>query len=166
MSITYRSIPIRLLAMREGSGSIDSGARNGAVQRRRLWNVHGDLHCVFLGSCLSLDATKRILRKAKVPGLGGATDHQLHCAAVRLSKQNGPVSKLLDKALERAHRKHWAIYRRLMTPQEVRDQWHRDVKGRRLRWALLGCRASPGKRWRSANRELWRDAHALPRDRR
>lgn len=96
--------------------------------RLRLWEVTSGYHCSVLGTCLSLKATRRIMRKAKVQGLEGATDYQVHCAAVDMSMKSSVVSRLLDKALERAHRKTWKIYSKLETQQALTEQWRKDVR--------------------------------------
>ncbi len=113
--------------------------------RRRLWEVHCLHHCAVLGTCLSLKATRKILRKAGVPNLGGASDYEVHCSAVDLARRDGIVSRLLDKALERAHQRKWAVYRKLTTAEEVRAQWNADVESNDLAsafWAVVHHPAS------------------------
>ncbi len=113
--------------------------------RRRLWEIHHGHHCAILGTCLSLKATKKILRKAGVRHLGGASDYEVHCAAVDLAQRDGIAARLLDKALERAHQRRWAVYRRLSTVEEIRAQWQADVEANELAagfWAVLHHPAS------------------------
>ena len=123
--------------------SMKSGSKHeDAVrsQRLRLWDVHHGHHCSLLGTCLSLKDTRRILRKAQVAGIEGATDYQVHCTAVDLAQHAGTVSRLLDKALERTHSKTWATYRRLTTVAELKKQWRNDRDAGRIAgpfWAVL-----------------------------
>ena len=91
---------------------------NPRKARRRLWEIHHVHHCAILGTCLSLKSTRKILRKAGVRDLGGASDYEVHCTAVGLARRDGVAARLLDKALERAHQRRWAVYRR--PTQEVR----------------------------------------------
>ena len=108
--------------------------------RRRLWEVHHGNHCAILGTCLSLKATRRILRKAKIPNIGGATDYAVHCTAVDLAQHRGTVARLLDKALERTHAKSWAVYGRLRSADHLRAQWRHDLQAGDITgpfWAVM-----------------------------
>jgi hypothetical protein len=75
----------------------------GPTRRRRIWDLGESLHCSIIGTCLTTDEIRRLLRKI---GLGGpdATDHALHGLAVVLANRQDVGSKLLNKALDERHR--------------------------------------------------------------
>ncbi len=120
-----------------------SASHPGSAQRKvrlRLWEVHHGNHCAILGTCLPLKATRRILRKAKVPGIERATDYAVHCTAVDMAQHRGAAARLLDKALERTHATTWAVYGRLKTRDDLVAQWRRDVRAGNITgpfWAVM-----------------------------
>lgn len=96
--------------------------------RLKLWEIPAAYHCIILGTCLSLKATRRVLKKVGVMDLEKATDYKVHCTAIDLASRAGIPAKLLDKELERTHRKYWMVYKRLSTVKELRTQWLKDSK--------------------------------------
>lgn len=72
-------------------------------RRCRIWDLGDTLHCSIIGTCLSTDELRRLLRKL---GLGSAdsSDHALHGAAVGLAGRHDAAAKLLNKALDERHR--------------------------------------------------------------
>ncbi|HEY4251741.1 MAG TPA: DUF2325 domain-containing protein [Roseomonas sp.] len=77
------------------------GGRPILPQRRRVWELGDSLHCSIIGTCLTTDELKRLLRKL---GVSDASDHTLHGTAVGLAGRQGVGSKLLNKALDDRHR--------------------------------------------------------------
>ncbi len=77
--------------------------RQLAPQRRKLWDLGKSLHCSIIGTCLSADDLRRLLRRMGREGQD-RSDHELHALAVGLAGQPGPAAKLLHKALDERHR--------------------------------------------------------------
>ena len=75
----------------------------GTTRRRRIWDLGESLHCSIIGTCLTTDEIRRLLRKIRL-GPPDATDHALHGFAVCLANRQDVGSKLLNKALDDRHR--------------------------------------------------------------
>src|SRR5215510_1024026 len=73
------------------------------LQRKRIWDLRGTLHCSIIGTCLSTGELRQLLIKLQVPGAAKATDHDLHGQAVAMASNRGGNSKQLHKALDRRH---------------------------------------------------------------
>ncbi|WP_421988600.1 DUF2325 domain-containing protein [Roseococcus sp.] len=72
------------------------------TRRRRIWDLAGTFHCSIVGTCLSADELRRLLRKLDlVPA--GASDHDLHGRGVGLGSKDDHGGKLLNKALDERH---------------------------------------------------------------
>ncbi len=108
-------------------------------RRRRLWEVRRGFACSILGTCLSLDETTRVLRKtACLPPRG--SEYEIHGAAVGLAARDGPVARLLHKALDRAHAVTLRRYARFRTEHELDEAWKEDVERGTVSgayWALV-----------------------------
>ncbi|MDO9713068.1 hypothetical protein, partial [Paracraurococcus lichenis] len=108
-------------------------------RRRHIWELASLFHCSIIGTCLSTNELRRLLRK-----LGQdapyATDHTLHGLAVSLAGRHDQAGKLLNKALDERHR---VVVRRFDAATEVegvRQLWREaleagDIPG--AYWAAL-----------------------------
>jgi hypothetical protein len=72
------------------------------TRRRRIWDLAGTFHCSIVGTCLTADELRRLLRKLD-PAPAGATDHDLHGRGVGLASRDDQAGKLLNKALDDRH---------------------------------------------------------------
>ncbi|WP_149536490.1 DUF2325 domain-containing protein [Siccirubricoccus phaeus] len=108
-------------------------------RRRRIWDLGATLHCSIIGTCLSTDELRRLLRKLGLPA-GDMTDHELHKIGVELAAQQGQASRLLNKALEERHRSAIRRFGAAAGRDSVRRLWREalesgDIPG--AYWALL-----------------------------
>ena len=113
---------------------------NRPVRRRRLWEIEGGYQCSILGTCLSLERTKKILKKAGAARISSLSDYEVHCHAVSAAQSSGPVAKLLDKALERAHESAGRRYFRMHSVEMLRQAWRQDASQGNISgayWALM-----------------------------
>ena len=78
-------------------------SRPAIPRRRRIWELGSTMHCSIIGTCLTTDELRRLLRKLGFEA-PDATDHALHSTAVGLAGQQDIASKLLNKALDERHR--------------------------------------------------------------
>jgi hypothetical protein len=61
-----------------------AAAPEGPARRRRIWELGETLHCSIVGTCLSTDELRRLLRKLGA-GTSDADDHALHRIGVELA---------------------------------------------------------------------------------
>lgn len=115
-------------------------AAPGASRRRKLWELDPRLHCSVIGTCLDLDALRRIGSRAGIPVGATVTDYELHHAFVRMAERPLPAVRLLHKCLERTHRRTVARFAEAGDERALAALWAQardsgDVAGGY--WALL-----------------------------
>lgn len=113
--------------------------RPALPRRRRIWELGGTLHCSIIGTCLSTDALRRLLRKL---GFGAveATDHDLHGTAVGLAGQQDVAAKLLNKTLDERHRIAIRRFEAATDRSALRSLWRNAVEAGDIPggyWAVL-----------------------------
>src|SRR3954447_12560498 len=79
----------------------------GPTRRRRIWDLGESLHCSIIGTCLTTDEIRRLLRKIGL-GTPDATDHAIHGLVVGLADRQDVGSKLLNKVLFKVVMNHLA----------------------------------------------------------
>jgi len=100
-----------------------------AAQRRRtkLWEFGSSLHCSIIGTCLSTQELRQVLRRLKLAD-DHATDHDLHRLAVGLAARHDEAAKQLNKALDQRHKLAVAQFARATDERALRAQWSEAVK--------------------------------------
>ena len=122
------------------------------LQRKRIWDLSGTLHCSIIGTCLSTGELRQLLIKLQVPGAAKATDHDLHGQAVAMASNRGGNSKQLHKALDRRHRATINQFEKARSESEVRELWS----------AALARGEVPGAYWAALTHP--HSSHALIKD--
>ena len=110
-----------------------------APRRRRIWELGGTVHCSIIGTCLSTDELRRLLRKLGFEA-PGATDHALHSTAVGLAGQQDIAGKLLNKALDERHRVTIRRFDAAVDRTALRAMWRGAVEAGDIPggyWAVL-----------------------------
>lgn len=106
------------------------------ARRRTVWDLGSGLHCSVIGTCLTTDGLRRLMRKVK-PTKGESSDHRLHGLAVGLCAPQGVAARLINKALDDRHR---AAIRRFEVAK--------DIAALRALWAeALAAGDIPGAYW-------------------
>jgi hypothetical protein len=80
----------------------------GPARRTRIWEFGVNLHCSIIGTCLTTAELRHIVEKLD-PGMGAASEHDLHMRGVLLAGRRSDGAKFLQKALDRRH--HVAVAR-------------------------------------------------------
>lgn len=130
------------------------------VERRRIWQIDTSMHCSVLGTCLSLSDLHTIARRGRYHLDPGASAYSIHSWFVDLVAYANPLSKLVDKELEKRHRVAATRLRRAHTEEELEAGWKEvarrgDIAG--AYWAAMShplC--SNSLQWR-----LFGDIHML-----
>ncbi len=123
--------------------------------RHKIWDLDQGLHCSVIGTCLSLDDLRHIIRKADIALAPDAHDYDVHGYFVTQAMKRSHVSKLVHKALDRKYAAQLTRFRRSCTPDELWELWRQamangDVAG--AYWALMTHKAaSPVLRNRAHN---------------
>src|ERR1700743_506122 len=85
-----------------GPDALDA-ALDQTARRTRIWEFGVNLHCSIVGTCLTTAELRHVVEKVE-PGLGAASDHDLHTRGVMLAGRRSDGAKFLQKALDRRHR--------------------------------------------------------------
>ncbi len=72
--------------------------------RRRLWDLHGNLHCSIIGTCFSTGELRQVLGRIGCVGVEKSSDHDLHSQGVSLAGKPNAGAKVLHKALDRKYK--------------------------------------------------------------
>ncbi len=116
--------------------------RGVAVGRSRLAQLHANMHCSVLGTCLSTAELARVI--GHYVDVDGWTDFDVHHHAVALTHKGGQVAKALHKALDQRHDQAINRFSGARDVEAPTALWkdalrHGDIPG--AYWALLTHRA-------------------------
>lgn len=96
-------------------------------RRTKIWEFNTNLHCSIIGTCLTTQQLRQVLRKlGKAPD--GSTDHELHGMAVSLASRHDEPARRLHKALDHSYKLAVSQFSRAGTEDEVRALWRAAVK--------------------------------------
>lgn len=108
-------------------------------KRRKLWELRRQLHCPVIGTCLDIDAWRRIARTQGV-AVEAMTDYAVHLHLVASSEHRNALSRAAQKALERTHGGLVRRFTRARSRDQLESLWQQtlhegDVPGGF--WALV-----------------------------
>ena len=70
-------------------------------RRRKLWELEDKYHCPVIGTCLSVDDLKRLMRQSGVCMKQQPSDYELHVSIVHQAGEKSRITKNLQKLLDR-----------------------------------------------------------------
>src|SRR6201996_6589962 len=119
-TFTLSSIPPALVTRDEPTVS-------APPRRTKLWEFNTNLHCSIIGTCLTTQELRQVLRKlGKAPE--DSTDHELHGIAVTLASRHDEPARRLHKALDHSHKLAISQFGRASTEDGVRVLWRDAVR--------------------------------------
>ncbi|MCG8428167.1 MAG: DUF2325 domain-containing protein, partial [Chromatiales bacterium] len=114
----------------------------GLVNKRRLklWETNPNFHCAILGTCLSMDDLRKILRQSGVTLEGQYTDYELHATLVMQGEEKGRAAKNMQKMLDRKYSRWIQLLSRCKQNSELEEYWRSametgDIAG--MFWAIM-----------------------------
>ena len=133
----HRQIPLRPLALHSTDPS-------GSRRRSRIWDLHHQLHCSIIGTCLSTAELRQVLTRAGMhqarPNAAARSDHDLHGDGVRLAGRHDAIGKILNKALDERHRAAIRHASAADSVEALEEFWRESVRQGDIPggyWALL-----------------------------
>ena len=96
-------------------------------RRRKLWEIDGRLHCSIVGTCLSIAELKKINTRLNRRIRSGVEDYDLHVDSVRLASQQGEMSRLIQKTLDRKYKMAIRRYGRAGSEEALTALWDGSV---------------------------------------
>lgn len=121
-------------AARPQATAPDSGRR-----RTRIWELGASLHCSIIGTCLTTGELRAVLRKFDAVR-DGASEHDLHHVAVSAVATRGPLTKQIQKALDRRHQAAINRFGRASSAEELQRCWDEATQASEIPgayWAAL-----------------------------
>jgi hypothetical protein len=115
-------------------------ASEGAESKRtRIWDLHNNLHCSIIGTCLSSAELRQILGRIGLsrPDL---TDHELHIEGVRIAARHDAIGKILHKALDQRHKLSIRRSASLSDSEALQRHWQEGIRQGEIPgtyWAVL-----------------------------
>jgi hypothetical protein len=126
---------------------------------RKLWSLAPRYHCPVIGTCLPMEAVRRIALRH---GLSKAkdSDYQAHVSMVGCCESRNTVSLAVQRELDRRHRLWVARMGRMKSEAEVAAAWAEALaqgEAAGAYWALLTCRAAS----EAQHQQAFQDIHML-----
>lgn len=108
--------------------------------RKKLWEISPFYHCSVAGTCLSLDETRKILRKCGIPIPLYIRDYEIHGFAVTMSASKNEVSKKMHGFIEQKYGYYVKIFSEADDEAAIMSLWE-DFLGQGnvagAYWALM-----------------------------
>ena len=101
--------------------------RKTASRRSKIWEFNANLHCSIIGTCLSVNELRHVLRKMGLV-VGDQTDHALHGIGVSLAARHDDAAKQLNKALDQRHKVPIHRFAKADTGDGLRVLWLEAVR--------------------------------------
>lgn len=108
-------------------------------KRMKIWQLH-ELQCPVIGTCLSLKELRKIAARSRFELPEGWSEFQIHGAVVSACREENPLSRALNKALDRKFAAVLKRYAKVENEIELRGRWKKalaegDIPG--PFWALV-----------------------------
>lgn len=119
------------VALRLGAGTpswVPVKTEAESKQRSRIWDLHHSLHCSIVGTCLTTAELRRLLVRFNVQDAATADEHGVHQLGVMLASSQKAGAKLLQKALDRAHKSMISHFATAKNADAVLSLWEDAVK--------------------------------------
>ncbi len=100
-------------------------SRHPAAVRRRLkiWEIKPQYHCALIGTCLTMDELRKVMRQCGVSLERPCSDYELHGTLVGQSSERNRASQQLQKLLERKYRRWTQAAHALRDSAELEAYW-------------------------------------------
>ncbi len=140
LPLAGRPSVLALASVRPGpAAQRPAAAPAGERRRARIWDLGASLHCSIIGTCLTTGELRAVLRKFDAVR-DGASEHDLHHVAVSAVSGRGPLTKQIQKALDRRHQGIINRFARAGTAEELRRCWDEALQAGEIPgayWAAL-----------------------------
>ncbi len=98
------------------------------IQRNKIWEIDGRVHCSLIGTCLSLKELRKLCNKSGLIFDNKVTDHELHTYFVNAAGEKTHVIKFLQKHLDQKYQKTIRQFSKANTDKEFESLWREAVQ--------------------------------------
>lgn len=113
--------------------------RAPARKSHKLWELKRELHCPVIGTCLDIDAWRRLAR-ARGFAVEDLSDYEVHVHFVGACGERNASSLAAQKALDRAHKSLLRRFARARSREELQVLWQQILDEGEIPggfWALV-----------------------------
>ena len=96
--------------------------REAMPRRTKIWEFSTNLHCSIIGTCLSTNELRQVLRKFGL-AWDSCTDHDLHAVAVSLASRRDDAARQLNKVLDHRHKLAVSQFAKADTERRCAHKW-------------------------------------------
>jgi hypothetical protein len=117
-----------------------------APRKMQLWDIDGSMHCSILGTCLTERDLATALRRNGLKVAGEGNDYDVHGFCVREASHDTPLSRSLNKLLDRRYEGALRIVNATEDADALRQVWARFRSSGNIGagyWALISHRHVP-----------------------
>jgi hypothetical protein len=110
------------------------------LHRRRLWELHSNLHCSIIGTCFSNSELRQVLGRIGCLGRETSSDHDLHGQAVALAGNQNSGARVLHKALDRKYKGTIGKFNNAKSVESLQMLWREFLQRGEIPgayWAIL-----------------------------
>lgn len=94
--------------------------------RRKVWELDSKLLCPVIGTCLTHKELVQIARKMRIADFEKWSEYRLHVSFVTTAETIGPVTKQLQKTLDRKYKTTITRYNKIKSSDELHSIWKKD----------------------------------------
>ncbi len=137
----------------EGSGS----------GRLKIWEFTDRVHCPVVGTCLNVDDLQKLAKKLRLSFDEGASDYDIHAHFVKMSAEDSPEARAIQKFLDNRHAGIVRTMGRLRSADEFVERWEEMKEKGEIAgafWALMTLRQVPS----AVRARIFGDVHMLSHD--
>ena len=111
-----------------------------ANRRLKLWEVRPHFHCAILGTCLSMEELRKVMRQSGVEMENQPSHYDLHTCLVTRAEEKNRASRNLHKMLDQKYKRWIQVLSKCRESAELEQHWKDamesgDIAG--VFWALM-----------------------------
>lgn len=108
-------------------------------ERTKLWKLDHDYHCSLIGTCLSMEEVRKLMRPFYAENVDTCHPYELHTAIVTMISYNDYRSKKVQNYLNKKYKKEISKTRK-MNADELISEWQSVLGGGEIigtYWAIM-----------------------------
>ena len=93
------------------------------TRRLKIWEIKHSFHCTILGTCLTMEELRKLMRQSGVVLEKKPSDYDLHATMVGQVESKGRTSRNINRMLDRKYKRWIQALSRCKEEKELRHHW-------------------------------------------
>ncbi len=113
---------------------------NRQTQRTKLNQLATHFHCSVIGTCLTLDELRKMVRQLKLSIKSTSSDHDLHSVFVNIASESSYTNRRLQKYLDKKHQAVIRRFAKIRCVEILKTNWQEALKSGEVAgayWAMV-----------------------------